>query len=489
MGGFDPSKVGVAVNDRFLYTCEETEMYFSMLSGEKLQGEMVLANKSGQISVSLRDGDLCFEKINHNFDPEHRFGEVSTQHTAKYSSLETDIIADSDGALQVSEIDLLHFTPDILPMPIRQWTVDNCMHAEGSLNYGAVSAIIVCANVIGYRCRVKPKVNADWKVTPNLWGMLIGNPSERKSPVADQFLKPLRFLQGDHHEIFKDKDKQYKEELKHRTMAEKAKDKALKAAYEVSQEDALKKAEAMIVPGIGDEPTEERFIINDATTEAVGQIMSKNTRTVLQYRDEQSGFFSSFSKAGHEGDRAFYLEAFQGDRSYSYDRIGRGSIHIKYLSIGLFGTIQPGVLEKHLLSTKGKSNDGLAQRMQLSVFSDDTYRPYTDDPFDTGARESAYAVIKELADADFEVWGATNDPFDSMPYFSFSPEAQEDFIQWYNIMKKKEREEPDVHVQGHLGKYYSLLPSLALTFFLIDKAADVTDANAIGIEHFKMAER
>ncbi len=489
MSEYDPNKVGVVVDDRFLYTCSEVKEYFNMFSGKKLQDEIALANKSCHISVELRDGKLFYEKINHKFDPEHSFGEVITQHSARYSSLETDdIIADTDNTMHASEIELFHFTPDMLPKPIRQWTVDNCKHAEGSLNYGAVSAIIVCANVIGYRCRVKPKQNADWMVTPNLWGMLIGNPSERKSPVADQFLKPLRSLQGNYHKVFIEKYKKYKEELKYQSLAEKAKDKVLKAAYGKSDEDALQKAEAMMIPSIGDEPTEERFIINDATTEAVGQIMSKNTRTVLQYRDELSGFFSSFSKAGHEGDRAFYLEAFQGDSSYSYDRITRGSIHIEYLSIGLFGTIQPSVLEKHLLSSKGKSNDGLAQRMQLSVFSDDNYRPYADDPFDAEAREGAYTVIKKLADADFELWGATNDPFDPIPYFSFSSDIQKYFIHWYNNMKEKEREEPDVHVQGHLGKYYSLLPALALIFFLIDKADDVTDANAIEIQHFLMAE-
>lgn len=500
MKNFVFGKVCVAVHDEFLYSCREVEEYFKSLKGHKLKEDIKLANKNGHINVSLRDGELHYEKINHDFDPEHRFGEgvksksyleneAYTQQNARYTGLDTNSIAGSGDRLQVPKIELLHFTEALIPEPIRRWTVDNCNQTEGSLNYGAVSAIIVFSNLIGYRCQIKPKQNADWKVTPNLWGMLIGNPSERKSPVADQFIKPLRMLQGEEHLLYKEKFSSFKEHKKERDLAEKAKDKALKAAYEKPQEDVLEKAKAMVVPNIGDEPTEERLIVNDTTTEAVGLIMSKNTRTVLQYRDELSGFFSTFQKAGREGDRAFYLEAFQGDRSYSYDRIGRGSIRIECLSIGLFGTIQPGVLAKHLLLSKGQSNDGLAQRMQLSVFSDETYRSYTDEYMDPNTKENAYNLIKTLADADFELWGATNDPFAPIPYFSFSKETQEQFIVWYNMMKEKERLEPDILMQGHLGKYYSLLPSLALTFFLIDKAAGSTTDNSIGVEQFRLAEK
>ncbi len=500
MSSFMAGKVGVSVSDRFLYSCSEVKEYFKSLSKYKLKEEMKLANRNGHINVSLQDGELHFEKLNDNFDPEHRFGEragsdpylgdrMYTQKTTGYAGLDTDSIADSGDRFQVPKIELLHFTEALIPEPIRRWTVDNCNQAEGSLNYGAVSAIIVFSNLIGYRCQIKPKRNPDWKVTPNLWGMLIGNPSERKSPVADQFIKPLRMLQGEEHQLYLEKLSSFKEHKKERDLAEKVKDKALKAAYEKPQEDVLEKAKAMVVPNIGDEPTEERLIVNDTTTEAVGLIMSKNTRTVLQYRDELSGFFSTFQQAGREGDRAFYLEAFQGDGSYSYDRIHRGSIRIECLSVGLFGTIQPGVLVKHLLSAKGQSNDGLAQRMQLSVFSDNTYRSYTDEYMDPDTKENAYNLIRTLADADFEVWGATNDPFAPIPYFSFSKEAQEQFIVWYNIMKEKERFEADVLMQGHLGKYYSLLPSLALTFFLIDKAAEITTDKNIGVEYLRLAEK
>jgi len=289
---------------------------------------------------------------------------------------------------------LKHFTPEMLPEPIRRWILDNCMQAEGSLSYGAAAAIMTVGTLIGYSARVKPKVNVDWKIVPNLWGMAIGDPSARKSPVVDQFLKPLYRLEQEAYTAYEAKIKIYLEEKLHHDLASKAQKKALQKAYDNADEKAIEQAKSMKVPYIGEEPIPERFIINDATTEAIGIIASKSERTVLQYRDELAGFFSSFQKPGREGDRAFFLESFQGDRSYSYDRIGRGSIHIKHLSLSLFGTIQPSVLPKYILSKDGASHDGLAQRMQLAVFSDGLFKPYMDEPVDREAKEEAFEIMK-----------------------------------------------------------------------------------------------
>ena len=44
-----------------------------------------------------------------------------------------------------------------------------------------------------------------------------------------------------------------------------------------------------------------------------------------------------------------------------------------------------------------------------------------------------------------------------------------------------------MNIQAHIGKYYGLFPSLALTFFLIDKVAEVTDAPDIEVQHVQLA--
>ncbi len=388
---------------------------------------------------------------------------------------------------QLDSAELLHFTEDMIPEPIRRWTLDICQQCESSLNYGAVSSVIVIANIIGCRCRIGPKPNTDWKLSVNLWGMLIGDPSYRKSPVATQCIAPLKRLQKEAYEEYEKKKIDYESQKMVKDIAEKAKKSALQKAYETSDEKAIERAEQMGIPFL-EEPISERFIMNDATTEAVGVVASKNTRTILQYRDELSGFFSTFSKSGREGDRAFYLEAFQGDASYTYDRIGRGNIHIDTLSIGVFGTIQPSVLAQSIIPQNGKNNDGLSQRMQLSVFSDGKHRPYYDSGSKSETKTQVYDIMKSLAYADYEVMvGAKNDPDDSIPYFQFDNAAQDIYIEWYNNLKKKEHDESDENIQAHIGKYYSLLPSLALVFFLIDKVSGRIDTANIGVDYVELA--
>jgi len=56
---------------------------------------------------------------------------------------------------------------------------------------------------------------------------------------------------------------------------------------------------------------------------------------MLVLRDELSGWLRALDKPGREGDREFYLEAWNGTGSYTVDRIGRGTIHIPTLTLGL----------------------------------------------------------------------------------------------------------------------------------------------------------
>jgi len=43
----------------------------------------------------------------------------------------------------------------------------------------------------------------------------------------------------------------------------------------------------------------------------------------------------------YQSDPAFYLEAFNGDGKFTYDRIGRGTVHIEQCTLSLIGGVQP----------------------------------------------------------------------------------------------------------------------------------------------------
>ena len=79
-----------------------------------------------------------------------------------------------------------------------------------------------------------------------------------------------------------------------------------------------------------DPPTARRHFLNDVTNEKLGELMAQevNANGLIVFRDELVGFFKSLDRQGHEADRSFYLETWNGSGSFTFDRIGRGTIHI-----------------------------------------------------------------------------------------------------------------------------------------------------------------
>ena len=89
-------------------------------------------------------------------------------------------------------------------------------------------------------------------------------------------------------------------------------------------------------------PALPRYIVTDASVEALGEILIENPWGVLTYRDELNGLLRGLDKEGQEGARAFYLQGYDGNQAYTFDRIGRGrNLHIPAVCISLLGGIQP----------------------------------------------------------------------------------------------------------------------------------------------------
>jgi len=169
-------------------------------------------------------------------------------------------------------------------------------------------------------------------------------------------------------------------------------------------------------------------------------------------------------RAGREGERAFCLQAWNGDTGHTIDRIGRGTIHVEACCMSMLGGIQPGRLRSYLVDAleDGPSNDGLIQRFQLLVWPD-TAREFTnvDRAPDAASEEQAARVFRKLVEMDAE------DP----ARFRFAPDAQELFNEWYVELEAKIRgDELHPALISHLSKYRSLMPSLALLFHLAESA-------------------
>lgn len=159
-----------------------------------------------------------------------------------------------------------------------------------------------------------------------------------------------------------------------------------------------------------DRPSHDAFARQHRSTEstrcrnqAPSRILRDNPAGVLVIRDELSGWLATLDKPGREGERGFFLSAWNGDTGYTLDRIGRGSIHVPACCVSMIGGIQPARLRSYLAGTlqDGPLNDGLFQRFQLLIYPDPLgdWR-YVDRPPNAGAVRHAEQIYSKLANVD-----------------------------------------------------------------------------------------
>jgi hypothetical protein len=236
-------------------------------------------------------------------------------------------------------------------------------------------------------------------VVPNLWGAIIAPPGYMKSPVIQAAIGPLLQIQTEWRQEHDAALKEYthtKEECELRRAA-------WKEQYKANTKKGKSAPERP-----GDQPEEprlRRLIVNDATFEALHQMMSENPAGILVVRDELTDWWSQLDRAGREGERAFCLEAWNGDTGRTIDRIGRGSIHVEACCMSMLGGIQPGRLRSYLVDAlrDGPANDGLIQRFQVMVWPD-TEPEWTcvDRPPDAASEEQAARVFPKLMELELQ---------------------------------------------------------------------------------------
>ncbi|MCC6811740.1 MAG: DUF3987 domain-containing protein [Deltaproteobacteria bacterium] len=377
------------------------------------------------------------------------------------------------------------FDAAMLPDALRPWVMDIAKRMQCPPDFPAIGAMIGLATIVGRRVTIRPKVRDDWSVVPNLWGMIIGRPSALKSPALSEALKPLHRLET----LCKERHDANQREHDKATMMHEARVKAYRAAVEKAAKSGQEVADNPPDPPAS--APRRRLVSMDTTIEKLGELLRDNPRGVLVYRDELAGWFASFERDGREGDRAFYLEAWNGNAPFRYDRIGRGTVDIEAACVSMVGTIQPGVLTRHVSEQlRGAANDGLAQRFQLMVYPDDDREwSYVDEWPDGEAKKRAAEAFQKLDEIELTLLGAKIDPDDDRArVLHFCDEAQAVFKDWLAGLEAKVRN-ADEHpiITEHLGKYRSLMPSIAGLIHLSNAAVGLTPAGDIGADAARSA--
>jgi putative DNA primase/helicase len=321
-----------------------------------------------------------------------------------------------------------------------------------------------------------------------------------KSPAQNEGLRALKKIASEHLNDFQAATIEWKATetviiSQKKGIEERLREIAKKGENDPSESNRLRDQLMQLESRLQNEkPRARRLYTSDGTVEKISEILVDNPNGILINRDELYGFLKANDKPGREGDRAFYLESWNGYGEFTVDRIGRGTILVPALCLSILGGIQPGRLQQYVAeaSGDGAGDDGLIQRFQLLVwpeFSKDWKN--IDRPPNEEAAKRLERLFRDLVELKLESVGATWNEEGDPPYLRFAPDAQEAFNLWLEKLESRLRGEDlgSPALDAHLGKYRKLMPALALIFHVLDVLSTGKSGSGVSLNAVQLAER
>ena len=497
-------------------------------------------------ALALPGLDACAEKLSQPFFAppggghfEHMAGVWldPTPYIAAARQAEYDALPEPE-LIRIALLPVPPLDPELIPDAFRGWIADTAYRMQCPIDFCAVGAIGILAAVVGAGIGIKPKRKDDWLIVPNLWGGVIGPPSKKKTPALAEMVKALGRLEKlaadgtqqakatatdpETKVIQKLLDAELKEAIQADRLAKRTDSMAeayadatgVDVSYDEGSNDttvsakrktssrqprphpptrsvAEIKREMANLTAPPPSNLQERFRTNDATIEALHDLLSTNRRGILVFRDELVGLLRGWDKQGREQDRGFYLEAWNGQGNFPLDRITRGHVICDNMCVSILGGTQPDKVRNYLYQARIE-NDGMMQRFQLLTYPD--VQPFThivDEYPDAPARDRAFAIIETLARTDFAIV-APPGPYDQTPCLRFADDgAQNLFIEWYERLHREKLEDPDEAplIVEYLSKQPKTMASLALMFHLVDRAEAIAAGESVGPVSLQAAAR
>jgi hypothetical protein len=340
------------------------------------------------------------------------------------------------------------FDFSLLPEVAEPWVRDIAERIQCPPEYLMVTFYSSIGSLVGRKVGIRPQANTDWTEVPNIWGMIVGNPSAMKSPSMKEALKPINWLEANAREKFRREMEEF--------------------SFQKELYESAKKKDDGLRPPL--EPKAKRHIVIDTSYEALGVILATNKNGVLAYRDEIISLLKPLDQEQNAPARGFFLSAWNGTQPYSFDRILRGITYIEAACVTLLGGTQPGKLKEYISKAQGGGDDGMVQRFSLLVWPDlqKRYQEFDRHP-DTAARERVMEVFDRIDKLDPKEIGAQQGKFDDIPFLRFEEPAREAFSAWRRVLEERLRSgELRPCLESHLGKYKKLVPALALIIHLVD---------------------
>lgn len=228
-------------------------------------------------------------------------------------------------------------------------------------------------------------------------------------------------------------------------------------------------------------PVCKRFLISDATPEAMLLIHSQNLRGICMWNDELAGWFKNFNRSNKGSDEEYWLKLFNANPSFS-DRKGvKNSVYISRPFISVVGTIQNGILNE--LVQGSRTSNGFIDRLLFVMPHNQDKQPWSDkEPtFDIEAEWAE--IIERLVAIPYETDTDGNVIANILP---FAPDAKTRLYEW----QRRNAEECNREECDALKGVYNKFDFHAIRFCLILQMArwacgeaDRTEIDLLSVEN------
>ncbi|MDB2613617.1 DUF3987 domain-containing protein [Chlamydiales bacterium] len=314
------------------------------------------------------------------------------------------------------------------------------------VDFSATTFLALVGGLIGRRIQIRMRPNQAWLESGNVWGLLDGRPSLKKSPSLRELFAFIAHLE----------DLAEKEFIM--AMKEYNRDKSSNKECDLPQ------------------PNLKRYLTDNCTSPKLRELFNNNPGGLILRSDELKGILKRLERTDSAEDRAFMLQCWAGLDSYNEDRIIRGSKLKTPLTLTWIGCIHPDTLAYYLGQSidEGCGNDGFMQRFQMITYPD----------FEEEFVLCDEIIPEELQTQMQNIFIEIDNKLKSHPReLKFSEEAQKKFNSWL------ERSENDARFGGHptyweshLGKLPKLVGSLCIILHAIGEITSETCLEEVSLE-------
>lgn len=310
---------------------------------------------------------------------------------------------------------------DLIPLCFKPWINDIAKRLKTAPETVVVPALVSFSSLIGKNLGIYPKQYDPWFVVPNLWGAVVTESGYLTSQVMAEALVPF-------------------EKLAQRC-----------SRYEFGDEK--------------NKNARRQYLTNDSRLDNISRTLRENSTGLLLVKNDLSNWLQHIKRVDCENEREFFLGLWNGYRCLSNLYSGRQTLSI-------FGRVEPKKLQKYLDKSELEnitSDNDLFQRFQLLIYNENSGQEEgLDRNPDLLARENVCNIFRKID-------SASRFRRQNIPSVHFSMDAQNVFNDWLIELeyKLRIRKNDNPALLFHLHKYRSLMPSLALIFWILERPENI----------------